>query len=144
MEVVRWNTKRKPTELELRKSREREGPRCELHSDPPKIKYVRHRLDFDDFIVIVSRQMAIVTDKHEWLMTPGDRLDISANTVHRVEVVGKEEIRYLSAASKRYRDAANTLRSNVRILYPPEQFLHDNNLFNLLRSIATESESEFC
>ena len=54
--------------------------------------------DFDDFVVIVSGAMKIGTDEHEWTLKPGDRLDIPANTHHRAEVLGKEDVRYLSAA----------------------------------------------
>jgi hypothetical protein len=31
-------------------------------------------------------------------MKPGDRLDLPQNTMHAAEVVGKEDVRYLSAA----------------------------------------------
>jgi quercetin dioxygenase-like cupin family protein len=98
MDVVRWSNNWKPTEPELRKLLEREGFRCEIYTDAPGTKYGRHKHDFDDFVVIVSGQMAIATDKHEWLLKPGDRLDIPTNTVHWAEMVGKEEVRYLSAA----------------------------------------------
>jgi hypothetical protein len=42
--------------------------------------------------------MRIVTDMQDWLMKPGDRLDLPANTAHSAEVVGREEVQYLSAA----------------------------------------------
>ena len=98
MDVVKWTRKAKPTKAELIKMMEAEGHACALYSDTPGTKYARHKHDFDDFLVIVSGQMKIGTDRFEWLMKPGDRLDIPANTVHWANMVGKEEVHYLSAA----------------------------------------------
>ena len=75
-----------------------EGLDCALYADAPGTKYARHKHDFDDFIVIVSGQMRIRVDLHEWILKPGDRLDLPANTIHSAEMVGKEEVKYLSAA----------------------------------------------
>jgi quercetin dioxygenase-like cupin family protein len=98
VDVVRWQKKTKPAQTELTKSLEAEGLECALYTDAPGTKYGRHKHDFDDFIVIVSGQMKISVDTHEWVMKPGDRLDLPANTIHWAEMVGKEEVRYLSAA----------------------------------------------
>jgi mannose-6-phosphate isomerase-like protein (cupin superfamily) len=46
----------------------------------------------------VSGKMKIMTDTEEWIMKPGDRLNLPAHTTHSAEVMGKEEVRYLSAA----------------------------------------------
>ncbi len=98
MDVVRWNKPRKPTLEDLKKLLEAEGLEVELCSDPPGMKYGRHKHPFDDFVVIVSGKMKIITDSHEWLMKPGDRLDLPKNTSHSAEIIGKEEVQYLSAA----------------------------------------------
>jgi quercetin dioxygenase-like cupin family protein len=42
--------------------------------------------------------MKLCTERQTWIMKPGDRLNIPAFTLHWSEVVGKEEVRYLSAA----------------------------------------------
>ncbi|MEW6510255.1 MAG: cupin domain-containing protein [Bacteroidota bacterium] len=98
MDVARWTKSKKPELEELKKLLEKEGLASELYSDPPGMKYGRHKHDFDDFIVIVSGRMKLATDEHEWVLKPGDRIDIPANTPHRAEMMGKEEVRYLSAA----------------------------------------------
>jgi len=98
VDAVKWNKTKKPTLEELRGLLATEGLECELYSDAPGTKYGRHKHPFDDFVVIVSGKMRIWTDEHEWTMKPGDRLNLPANTTHWAEVVGKEEVRYLSAA----------------------------------------------
>jgi hypothetical protein len=42
--------------------------------------------------------MKIITDMNEWMLKPGDRLDLLPNTFHSAEMVGKDEVQYLSAA----------------------------------------------
>jgi quercetin dioxygenase-like cupin family protein len=98
MDVVTWKKTKRPTLEELKAMLERQGLECELFSDAPGTKYGRHRHPFDDFVVIVSGKMKIGSDEHEWTMKSGDRLDIPVNTMHWAEVLGKEEVQYLSAA----------------------------------------------
>jgi quercetin dioxygenase-like cupin family protein len=98
MDVVRWSGPKKPTLDELKRLLQAETLESEVYADRPGVKYGRHKHDFDDFVVIVSGSMKIATDEHEWTLRPGDRLDIPANTYHRAEVIGKEDVRYLSAA----------------------------------------------
>jgi quercetin dioxygenase-like cupin family protein len=98
MDVVRWSGPKKPTLDELKLKLKGEGLESEIYADRPGVKYGRHKHDFDDFVVIVEGKMKIATDGHEWTLGPGDRLDIPANTLHRAEVLGKVDVRYLSAA----------------------------------------------
>jgi quercetin dioxygenase-like cupin family protein len=98
IDVVRWTQTKKPKLEELKQLLKSEGLESELYSDPPGTKYGRHKHDFDDFIVIVTGKMRLATDRYEWVLRPGDRLDIPANTAHRAEMIGKEEVSYLSAA----------------------------------------------
>ncbi len=98
IEVVRWNKSKKPTLDELKSRLDAQKLDSELYSDRPGTKYGRHKHPFDDFIVIVTGKMKIITDTGEWLLKPGDRLDLPANTVHAAEMVGKDEVKYLSAA----------------------------------------------
>jgi len=98
LDVVRWNKPKKPALADLQKLLEAEGLEYELYSDTPGTKYGRHKHPFDDFIVIVSGKMKIITDTQEWLMKPGDRLNLPSNTSHSAEVVGREDVQYLSAA----------------------------------------------
>jgi quercetin dioxygenase-like cupin family protein len=98
MDVVRWTKSKKPELEELKKQLAQEGLESELYSDPAGMKYGKHKHDFDDFIVIVSGKMKLTTDVAEWTLKPGDRIDLPANTFHRAEMIGKEEVRYLSAA----------------------------------------------
>jgi quercetin dioxygenase-like cupin family protein len=97
-DVIRWQRSRKPQLEELTAMLRSDGLECTLYADTPGTKYARHKHDFDDFIVIVSGQMKIGIDLHEWVLKPGDRLDLPANTIHWAEVVGREEVKYLSAA----------------------------------------------
>jgi quercetin dioxygenase-like cupin family protein len=99
LEMVKWTKSKKPTLEELKEALEGQGLECELYSDPPRVKYGRHKHPFDDFVVIVSGKMKIMTDKHEWTMKPGDRLNIPANTPHSAEVLGRIDVQYLSAAT---------------------------------------------
>jgi len=98
MDIVRWPKPKKPTLEELKRLLGEQGLESELYSDHPGVKYGRHRHDFDDFVVIVEGVMKIASDEHEWTLRAGDRLDIPANTYHRAEVLGKTDVRYLSAA----------------------------------------------
>lgn len=98
LDVVHIAKSKKPTLQELTTILEKQGLQWELYSDRPGTKYGRHKHDFDDFIVIVQGKMKLGTDQGEWLMKPGDRLDLPRNTVHWAEMVGKEEVKYLSAA----------------------------------------------
>jgi quercetin dioxygenase-like cupin family protein len=98
LDVIRWNKPKKPTLDELQMMLTAEGLEHEMYSDSPGTKYGRHKHSFDDFIVIVAGKMRIATDTQDWLMKPGDRLDLPANTAHSAEVVGREEVQYLSAA----------------------------------------------
>jgi mannose-6-phosphate isomerase-like protein (cupin superfamily) len=98
MDIIQWPKQKRPTPEELKRMLESEGLESELYSDRPGVKYGRHKHDFDDFVVIVEGVMKISTDEHEWTLRPGDRLNIPANTHHRAEVMGKTDVRYLSAA----------------------------------------------
>jgi quercetin dioxygenase-like cupin family protein len=98
IDVVRWAQTKKPKLEELKQLLKSEGLESELYSDPPGTKYGRHKHDFDDFIVIVTGKMRLATDQYEWILRPGDRLDIPAHTAHRAEMISKEEVSYLSAA----------------------------------------------
>ena len=98
MDVIRWTRTKKPSLEELQEMLKAQGLASELYSDRAGTKYGKHKHDFDDFIVIVSGKMKLATDEHEWILKPGDRLDLPANTFHRAEMIGKDEVRYLSAA----------------------------------------------
>jgi quercetin dioxygenase-like cupin family protein len=98
IDVVHIAKSKKPTLEELTAILEAEGLEWELYSDKPGTKYGRHKHDFDDFIVIVQGQMKLGTEYGEWIMKPGDRIDLPRNTVHWAEMLGKVEVKYLSAA----------------------------------------------
>lgn len=98
MDVIRWSKPGKVTVDELRQKLTEEGLESELYSDAPGTKYGRHKHNFDDFVVIAAGKMKIGAGIHVWTLKPGDRLNIPANTVHWAEVLGKEEVKYLSAA----------------------------------------------
>jgi quercetin dioxygenase-like cupin family protein len=97
LDIVRWAKPKKPTLGEIQKMLHAEGLEYDVFSDRPGIKYGRHKHPFDDFIVIVSGKMKITTDSSEWVMKPGDRLDLPAGTSHSAEMMGKEEVQYISA-----------------------------------------------
>jgi quercetin dioxygenase-like cupin family protein len=98
MDVVRWTKTKKPTLEELQDMLRAEGLDFDLYSDRPGTKYGRHKHPFEDFIVIVSGKMKLITDVNTWTMKPGDRIDLPPNTLHSAEVLGKEDVQYLSAA----------------------------------------------
>ncbi len=98
VDIIPWGKKTKPTLQELKSMLKGQGLESELYSDKAGTKYGRHQHDFDDFVVIVSGKMKLGTDSGVWLMNPGDRIDLPAHTVHWAEVIGKEEVKYLSAA----------------------------------------------
>jgi len=97
IDVVRWGKPRKPTREELTARLEKDGVPFGLFTDRPGTKYGRHQHDFDDFIVIAAGRMKLAIDSHEWILKPGDRIDIPANTPHWAEMLGKEEVQYFSA-----------------------------------------------
>jgi quercetin dioxygenase-like cupin family protein len=98
IDIIPWTKTSKPTLDELKAILRREGLQADVYSDPAGMKYGRHSHDFDDFVVIVSGKMKIGTDTGVWTMKAGDRLDLPAHTMHWAEVIGKEEVHYLSAA----------------------------------------------
>jgi quercetin dioxygenase-like cupin family protein len=98
VDIIPWDKKSKPSLAELKSILNAERLECDLYSDPPGMKYGRHKHDFDDFVVIVSGQMKLGTDDGVWTMNPGDRINLPANTVHWAEVIGKKKVEYLSAA----------------------------------------------
>jgi quercetin dioxygenase-like cupin family protein len=98
VDIIPWPKKTHPTLDELKAMLKKSGLKCELYSDPAGMKYGRHNHDFDDFVVIVSGKMRLGTDNGTWMLNPGDRIDLPARTMHWAEVVGKEEVKYLSAA----------------------------------------------
>ncbi len=97
-DVVHIAKSKKPTLEELTSILKSEGLEWELYSDAGGTKYGRHKHDFDDFIVIVQGQMKLGMERGQWILKPGDRIDLPKNTVHWAEMVGKEEVKYLSAA----------------------------------------------
>jgi len=99
MDVVRLLEPARAEERRLVEILRREGLECELNVDPPGTRYGRHKHTFDDFVVIVSGTMKLFTERQAWLLKPGDRLNIPAFTLHWFEVVGNEEVRYLSSAT---------------------------------------------
>ena len=98
IDIIPWHKKTKPTQQELESMLKAQGHACELYSDKAGTKYGRHQHDFDDFVVIVAGKMKLGTDSGVWVMNPGDRVDLPAHTIHWAEVMGKEEVKYLSAA----------------------------------------------
>lgn len=98
MDVVHISKSKKPTLEELTNILKSQRLECELYSDSGGTKYGRHKHDFDDFIVIVQGQMKLGTERGQWILKPGDRIDLPRNTVHWAEMIGKEEVKYLSAA----------------------------------------------
>lgn len=98
MDILRLMEPEKATAQKLGEILGREGIESELCVDPPGTRYGRHKHDFDDFIVIVSGTMKVSTERQAWVMKPGDRLNIPAFTLHWAEVIGKKEVRFLSAA----------------------------------------------
>lgn len=98
IDVVHISKSKKPTLEDLVATLKKEGLESELYSDKPGTKYGRHKHDFDDFIVIVQGQMKLATDRGQFLMKPGDKIDLPKNTLHWAEMLGKEEVKYLSAA----------------------------------------------
>lgn len=97
IDVVRWAKPKKPTLEALQDILRKEGLAFSLFTDPPGVKYGRHKHDFDDFVVIVSGRMKLGINGVEWILNPGDRIDLPANTPHWAEILGKEPVRYLSA-----------------------------------------------
>ena len=98
MDIVRLSEPGKTNARQLTEILRREGTESEMCVDPPGTRYGRHKHDFDDFVVMVSGTLKVFTERQTWVMKPGDRLNIPAFTLHWSEVVGKEEVRYLSAA----------------------------------------------
>ncbi|MEO8167561.1 MAG: cupin domain-containing protein [bacterium] len=97
-DVIHISKSKKPTLEELTAILKGEGLEWELYADAPGTRYGRHKHDFDDFLVIVQGQMKLGMERGQWILKPGDRIDLPKNTVHWAEMVGKEEVQYLSAA----------------------------------------------
>ncbi|MCS7228999.1 MAG: cupin domain-containing protein [Candidatus Kryptonium sp.] len=98
MKITRWDKQNKPTVEELEKILISEGTRPHIWTDEPGTYYGNHSHPFDEIRWVVSGKMRYGVGNEEFVLGPGDRLDLPAGTVHWAKVEGDEPVVYLCAS----------------------------------------------
>ncbi len=98
MKLTRWDKPHKPNVEELKSILRSEGMTPYIWMDEPGTYYGNHSHAFDEVRWIVSGKMRYGVKDEEFVLGPGDRLDLPAGTIHWAKVEGDEPVFYLCAS----------------------------------------------
>ncbi len=98
MKITRWDKPHKPDIEELKNILRQEGTHPFVWIDEPGTYYGDHSHTFDEVRWVVSGKMRYGVGEEEFVLGPGDRLDLPAGTVHWAKVEGNEPVIYLCAS----------------------------------------------
>lgn len=98
MKITRWDKPQKPNLEELKKLLKEEGTTPTVWIDEPGTYYENHAHTFAEIRWVVSGKMRYGVGNEEFILGPGDRLDLPAGTVHWARVEGDEPVIYLCAS----------------------------------------------
>ncbi len=107
--ITRWEGSGAPVESNLADALKAEGLVPYVEDDEPGHKYDAHIHPNDEVIVMVSGEITFGVGDETWVLGPGDRLDLAADTSHWAETQGSGPIRLLSASKG---DKPDPLRAN--------------------------------
>jgi quercetin dioxygenase-like cupin family protein len=82
MLITRWQASHNPTSDDCRQWLAQEGLECVLEIYEPGNKVKEHRHPFSEIRYIVEGEMLFNVGGNQFLLRPGDRLEIPANTKH--------------------------------------------------------------
>ena len=95
MRVERWSEPTLPDAAALRRRLEAEGYGVYSWSDPPGAEYPPHTHATDQSHWVLAGSLALTVGGQEYVLRPGDRDWLPANTSHSARVVGSEPVVYL-------------------------------------------------
>ena len=98
LKVTRWNNPEPPTQSELVRAMEAEGLAAYIEDDEPNHSYEAHTHPNDEVLVAVLGEITMGVGDQKWVLKPGDRLDLPANTLHWAETPSTGPIRLLGAS----------------------------------------------
>ena len=99
MRLTRWNKETTPSLEALRSALTGEGLVVSEWMDPAGTVYPVHTHEYPEVRIVVHGQLRIGLPEtgEEFTLTPGDRLDLPADTPHWADVMGPGAVVYLSA-----------------------------------------------
>ncbi len=98
MKITRWDKPEKPKLEELKKLLKEEGTNPFVWVDEPGTFYENHSHVYDEIRWVVSGKMRYGVGNEEFILGPGDRLDLPAGIIHWAKVEGDESVIYLCAS----------------------------------------------
>lgn len=99
MRVTHWQKRSPPSVPELKRLLAGEGLDFYEWKDDPGTRYGEHTHSYDEIRWVVTGTLCLTVSGKRYLLGPGDRLDLPANTSHSAEVVGNEAVTYLCAST---------------------------------------------
>ncbi len=105
MRLTRWNKETAPSLEALRSALTGEGLAVSEWVDPAGTVYPVSAHEFAKVWVVVRGQLRIGLPEtgEEFVLSPGDRLDLPACTPHWADVIGTEPVVYLAAMRNGHR-----------------------------------------
>ena len=98
LKVTRWNKTEPPAQSELVRAMEAEGLVAYIEDDEPGHHYEPHTHPNDEVLVVVRGELTFGVGEQKWVLKPGDRLDLPANTWHWADNGKEGPIRMLGAS----------------------------------------------
>ncbi len=98
LKVTPWNKAELPTQSELVRALEAEGLVVYVEDDEPGRHYDSHVHPNDEVLVGVTGEVTLWVGEQKWVLKPGDRLDLPANTWHWADNGTEGPIRLLGAS----------------------------------------------
>ncbi len=105
MRLTRWNKETPPSLEALRSALTGEGLNVSEWADPAGTVYPVHSHEYAEVRVVVRGHLRIGLPEtgEEFVLAPGDRLDLPANTPHWADVNGNGPVVYLSASENHHK-----------------------------------------
>lgn len=82
----------------LRRELEAEGMRTAWYSEVPGAVFAEHAHAFDEARWVLSGYLHVEVQGESYALGPGDRIDLPAQTPHRVRVLGLTPVIYVTGA----------------------------------------------
>ncbi len=107
MKITRWEGNGIPDAEALQATLAGEGLRARTWQDRPGSFYAEHRHRYDEIRWILAGRLTIAAGGEEYVLSPGDRVEIPAGTRHHLRVPSDAPVVYLVATR------------HARVLEPP-------------------------
>jgi quercetin dioxygenase-like cupin family protein len=100
LSIQRWRETGSPEAASLRQQLESEGYGVFEWSDAPGTVYGPHSHMEDQSHWIISGELQLTVGNETYILRPGDRDFLPANTIHAAFVPGSQPVRYLIGAKR--------------------------------------------